>query len=207
MQNYNTELEKLRAAEAAKLARKERELQIKCDLMAATGLEFSVLIHDWTNRETISVWIENNTYDRTPKFDRSKLEIYYDQISTLFKPAPNIFEASGRPTGNVAPVRIDVINNTGEIVFSHPTTLKIEFTFAGGINVAFKMPLRGNIDPNHLYNAGRVYKKYRRESKDVFAVAGFDRIRWSGDTYTTYTTDPERVPDLMRIAFTGKDSE
>lgn len=204
MENLQNELEKMRAENAAKLVIKERELAIKCDLFAATGLEFMVLIHQWKSGETVSAWIDNSSYKTM--FDRSKLAEYYQQLCTILTPAACNFTASSKDIINAAPAKVTISNNTAEIVFNHPTTAKIEFSFTNGLTVSFTMPIREAFNNNYLgtrHYCGKPNNKRDRMEKTLYYLAGFDLIHWRGDSYTTYTTDPDQVKDFMRLLLTN----
>ncbi len=206
----NERLQQLEAEQQAKAEKQKRELIIWDRLKTLTGLDFMVLIHTWKDSENISVWIENNQFNQVPKFDRYKIAEYYKMLCTEFIPVAQKVEVNKVDKCNVSPVTIAIHNNENERCFHHQLMVRVTCSFSGGYTIAFKFPLHGNFDKNVL--SGDWYRLRpenggRMMEKQVYRVAGFDGVNWYGGDKLTYSADSDRVADLMRIAFTGKDTE
>ncbi len=217
--NYQNEVESLRAENAEKLARQERELAIQIEAFEKTGLKFMVLIHQRKGgAEFVSLTIENTRYGTN--FDRARMAEYYEGIQAMFRSiyAPHacpIMVAGGTIYENIAPVYIDFVNNTAEWVFGHEHRAEINFTFRNiedakqTIGVTFKMPAapHHNNFSKHVIRrdlfVGKPHNKRDRMEKPLYRISKFDCIHFYDNTYRTYTKDPAKVDQLMQIALTG----
>lgn len=211
--NLQDELNKLRAENAEKLARKERELEIKVKIFELTGIEFMVMIHERKGGESVHIWAENDQYKTT--FDRAKIEQYYNAVCDIYEPYAMPIKTADREYNNAAPVSITIENKTADIVFSHTQRAVVKFTFrnvenaAQDIELVFKFPAPpryGNFSARVLQTipyVGKPQNKRDRQEKTMYKVNGFNCINFYGNSYTTYTDSEDRTPELMQLAFTG----
>lgn len=206
--NLQDKLNELRADNTAKLAIKERELEMSVKLFELTGLEFLVLIFLRKGEESTHAWIENNQFG-TDKFDRTKIAEYYKQLSTLYVPALHTFTASSKVIQNIAPVKLTCHNNTGEGVFYHQTMGEIEFTFENDFRVSFKCPVFTAFDRSALIQSQVCLKPHNKTEegkmcKAVYNLNGLPVIKFYGGSTVTYAATTVDTEIMMSLAMTGK---
>lgn len=207
MVNLNDKIQALKEQNQKDVERKIRELTIKEQLNELTGLDFMVLIHSGKN-ESISIWIDNDQFGREPKFDRFKIKEYYNSICTLFTPVckPLTF-ASSKEIENFAPAKIEFDNNTSEIVFYHPQTVKISFYFDGNITVSFKLLVNSNPFSNDILGTSyfelKPYNKVQKMGKNLYYLDMFGKVRMSGNAYQHYCEYHEQLEEFMSVVFYG----
>lgn len=203
-QTLEQKIESLKQENELKITRKIEELKIMEQLLQLTGLEFMVLIH---SEKSISAWIDNDQYNGNSKFDRTQLRSYYDAICTVFNPIckPLTF-ASSKQIENFAPAKIDIENNTEDIVFDHTQTAKFIFHFDNGLQVSFKMPFTLAFNDNNVYSFTKATKNLpwgRKQIKNCYYLTVFGKVAMYGKSFYHYARNEEEAEQFMNFIFTG----
>lgn len=201
------QIESLKMQSQKDVERKVRELTIKEEIQKVTGLEFMVLIHSGKT-ESISIWIDNDRFGPA-KFDRFEMKKYYDAICTIYKPeCKNITFASSKEIENFAPVKLEFENNTSEIVFDHPQTVKFAFYFEGNITVSFKCPVNSmnRVFSNDILGVSSFeLKPYNKNKmrKTLYFLDMFGKVNMYGNDYYIYCEYQEQLEEFMSVVFYG----
>lgn len=204
------QLADLKKEQSKEYDKKVRELTIKDQFKRLTGLSFSVCVHNWKKSESISIWIENDRFNNENAFSRFKIKEYYEAICKEFTPQNTALTfASKEPLETFAPAKLSFDNNVSEIVFDHPPTVNIHFTFKGDITVSFKMSVNrhNKIFSNdilgenvfELTETGRT----RKPKKQIYYLDMFGKCRYYGHQYVNYCESPEDLEEFMSVIFFG----